>query len=95
MCGIYGRIGRRDDPLDQRATLALAHRGPDDRGLLIDPHGPVDRAVALGHTRLSILDLSDAGHQPMRSADDQVAIAYNGEIYNFQALRADLEKRGH
>ncbi len=95
MCGIYGRIGRRDDPLDQRATLALAHRGPDDRGLLIDPHGPTDRSIALGHTRLSILDLSAAGHQPMRSADDQVAIAYNGEIYNFQALRADLEKRGH
>lgn len=95
MCGIYGRIGRRNDALDQRATLCLNHRGPDDLGLLVEPNGPGGRAVALGHTRLSIQDLSTAGHQPMRSEDDQIAIVYNGEIYNFQELRADLAKRGY
>ncbi len=94
MCGIYGRIGTRDDALDARATLALSHRGPDDAGLLVDPDAVLGETVALGHTRLSIIDLSSAGHQPMRSAEEDVAIVYNGEIYNFQELRAELAGQG-
>jgi len=94
MCGIYGRIGRRDDELDRRATLSLRHRGPDDAGLLVDPGGVGDESVVLGHTRLAILDLSDAGHQPMRAEDESLAITYNGEIYNFRELRDELEGEG-
>jgi len=73
------------------ARDALAHRGPDDWGLFEDSaHG-----VGLVHTRLSILDLSPLGHQPMLSEDGRVALVFNGEIYNFRELRADLEARGH
>lgn len=70
---------------------ALAHRGPDDAGAWVDaPAG-----VALAHQRLSILDLSPLGHQPMASADGRYVMAYNGEVYNFAALRAELEPLGH
>jgi asparagine synthase (glutamine-hydrolysing) len=68
----------------------LHHRGPDDAGAWIDESG-----LALGHTRLSILDLSEAGHQPMASISGRYVITYNGEIYNFQALRKELEKSSH
>lgn len=69
----------------------IAHRGPDDSGVWANtPAG-----VGLGHVRLSILDLSPLGHQPMESIDGQVVIAFNGEIFNFRELRADLEARGH
>lgn len=94
MCGIYGRIGRRNDELDTRATLSLRHRGPDDVGLLVDPRGPDGQVVVLGHTRLSILDLSPAGHQPMRSDDGRFALVFNGEIYNYQALKRQLVADG-
>jgi asparagine synthase (glutamine-hydrolysing) len=94
MCGIAGRLefepGQRADPsLVQRMCDAIAHRGPDDAGVW--SHGP----VALGHRRLSIIDLSPAGHQPMASADGALWIVFNGEIYNFQELRAELEREGH
>ena len=69
-------------------TRTLAHRGPDDEGVAVD--GP----AGLGHTRLSILDLSAAGSQPMASADGAVTLVYNGEIYNFRALRRELEDEG-
>jgi asparagine synthase (glutamine-hydrolysing) len=69
----------------------LAHRGPDDAGIHIAP----DRALGLAHRRLSIIDLSPAGHQPMSNEDGTVWITFNGEIYNHQDLRADLERRGH
>jgi asparagine synthase (glutamine-hydrolysing) len=69
---------------------ALAHRGPDDSGVWVDPAGD----VALGHRRLSILDLSPEGHQPMRSACGRYVIAFNGEIYNFQELREALGRVG-
>ena len=69
----------------------LAHRGPDDAGLYIAP----DRALGLGHRRLSIIDLTAAGHQPMCNEDGTVWITFNGEIYNHADLRADLERRGH
>ena len=68
----------------------LAHRGPDDQGLWSD----LDAGVALTHRRLSIVDLSPAGHQPMISADNRFIIVFNGEIYNFQDLRSELEERG-
>jgi asparagine synthase (glutamine-hydrolysing) len=70
------------------ALDALSHRGPDDRGEYAD--GP----VWLGHTRLSIIDLSPAGHQPMLSDDGQIVLTYNGEIYNYRDLRAELEQAG-
>ncbi len=95
MCGIYGRIGRRDDALDQRATATLHHRGPDDAGVVIDDLLHTGDIVALGHTRLAILDLSTAAHQPMLDPGEQVAVVFNGEIYNFQTVRKALQARGY
>ena len=69
----------------------MSHRGPDDSGTFEDP----EHMVGLVHTRLSILDLSPSGHQPMISKDGRVALVFNGEIYNFNELRADLEVSGH
>lgn len=69
---------------------ALRHRGPDDQGVWVDPDAP----VVLAHRRLSILDLSPEGHQPMMSPSGRYAIVFNGEIYNFLALRSALEKEG-
>lgn len=96
MCGIAGLIA--EGPLDGSAPMHLAamtnaiqHRGPDDVGQWFDH----DRGVALGHRRLSIVDLSPAGHQPMASASGRYMIVYNGEIYNHRALRARLEREGH
>ena len=92
MCGIAGRWLEHTSPLPLDAALdLLAHRGPDDRGTWTHPRGKIE----LGHTRLSILDLSAAGHQPMRSRNGRVTLVYNGEIYNHQELRADLRARGH
>lgn len=97
MCGIAGlfdldaRAG--PDALGQRAqamATALAHRGPDDAGVWVEAAA----GVALAHRRLSIIDLSADGHQPMLSADGRWAMTYNGEIYNFPALRAELEALG-
>ena len=73
----------------RRICDAMVHRGPDDHGYLND--GP----CALGHRRLSIIDLRPEGAQPMTNEDDSIAVAVNGEIYNFQALRAELESKGH
>ena len=71
-------------------TGALSHRGPDDSGVWIDS----EAGIALGHRRLSIIDLSPAGHQPMLSSDRRFVITYNGECYNFADLRNDLVARG-
>ena len=68
----------------------IAHRGPDDRGLWSSPNG----VCALGHARLSIIDLSPAGHQPMLDPLTGNAIVFNGEIYNFRELRKDCEAAG-
>jgi asparagine synthase (glutamine-hydrolysing) len=94
MCGIAGTIDLRPglgsaEELVARMTDALAHRGPDDAGLYVEP------PVALGNRRLSILDLSPAGHQPMRSQDGLVWLTYNGEIYNYRELATDLRGRGY
>jgi len=92
MCGIVGIVQRDGEPIAdgllQRMTSAIAHRGPDGDGHLVD--GP----AGLGHRRLAIIDLSPAGHQPMETQDHRFVIAYNGEVYNFQELRVELESRG-
>jgi len=93
MCGICGIISFSSDPVSEerlsRAVERLAHRGPDDSGAMILEGSK----VALGHRRLSIIDLSAAGHQPMASIDGTVWITFNGEIYNYKALRSELESR--
>jgi len=100
MCGICGIAGPADrartDAVDAMAAT-LDHRGPDDRGTWHGHFrlGSIDQQVAFGHTRLSILDLSPLGHQPMTSLDGQLTVTYNGEIYNFRELRAELTALGH
>lgn len=96
MCGIYGIWNYRtsapvDRDLLRRATDSLRHRGPDDTGYYLDD----EAGLGLGFRRLSIIDLSDAGHQPMGNEDGSVWIVCNGEIYDFQDLRAGLETAGY
>lgn len=91
MCGIVGYSGRFTRGRLEEALERISHRGPDDSGVFIEEA----RSVGLGHTRLSILDLSPFGHQPMLSDDGTVALVFNGEIYNFRELRAELEAAGH
>lgn len=93
MCGIAGLLW--DDAQTtpeilqiQAMTNAIAHRGPDGEGFHLEP------GLALGHRRLAIIDPA-GGHQPMYNADQSVAIVFNGEIYNFETLRQDLERQGH
>lgn len=96
MCGIVGGISSEPFTfLDRTGALdlaidSLAHRGPDDRGRCAWP----DRRAFLGHRRLSIIDLA-GGHQPIASEDGAAELIYNGEVYNFRGLRAELERRGH
>lgn len=85
----WAGVSEEDIRAVERAVLAQQHRGPDDSGLFHD-----DRTV-LGHRRLSIIDLSPLGHQPMSNGDGTVWITYNGEIYNFAELRTELCSRGH
>lgn len=94
MCGISGKLyfdPARPVERDvlERMNAALAHRGPDDAGIYCN--GP----IGLAHRRLSIIDLSPAGHQPMVNEDGTIWIVFNGEIYNFHSLRPDLLRRGH
>jgi asparagine synthase (glutamine-hydrolysing) len=93
MCGIAGILkapGDRVDPADLRTLAgALAHRGPDDEGF------HVDGAVGLAHRRLSILDLTPAGRQPMSNEDGTVWVVYNGQLFDFAPTRRWLEGRGH
>jgi asparagine synthase (glutamine-hydrolysing) len=88
MCGING-FNWNDEIQITNMNNIIKHRGPDDEGKLVDNN------ISLGHVRLSIIDLSNAGHQPMSNEDDMIWITYNGEVYNFQELRSDLEKKGH
>ena len=90
MCGIVGIYGG-DIGLIDSACSSLSHRGPDDSGIYLDHKNK----VALGHQRLSIIDLSDLGHQPMFSEDNKFIIVFNGEIYNFIELKDDLIKQGY
>ena len=93
MCGIAGIFNGNREPVSrvilQKMTEAIVHRGPDSDGLY------VDGCVGLGHRRLAILDLSDAGRQPMISREGRYVLTYNGEIYNFQELRAELTALGY
>ena len=89
MCGICGFYGRKNRPLLEAMAGVLAHRGPDDSGFY------EDELMSLGHRRLSIIDLSPQGKQPIANEDNTVWLAFNGEIYNFRDLRAELEKKGH
>jgi asparagine synthase (glutamine-hydrolysing) len=78
-----------DEDLLRRMTEAIRHRGPDDGGVW------TDGTVGLGARRLSIIDVSDRGHQPMTNEDGSIRLVFNGEVYNFAAIRRDLEARGH
>ncbi|HLI13643.1 MAG TPA: asparagine synthase (glutamine-hydrolyzing) [Alphaproteobacteria bacterium] len=93
MCGIAGILNLDGAPAEavilQDMAAAIRHRGPDSEGFY------VDGALGFGHRRLAIIDLSPAGHQPMATADGRFVINYNGEVYNFQELRVELEARGH
>src|SRR4051812_11562026 len=96
MCGICGIVGFSDsfatgEELVTRMRDTIVHRGPDDGG----SWALGEQRVALGHRRLSIVDLSPAGHQPMSNEDGTVWIAFNGEIYNHAELRPELEAKGH
>ena len=93
MCGIAGIFNLNGEPVSpvslRRMTDAIKHRGPDSEGFYVDSF------IGLGHRRLAIIDLSRAGHQPMVTDDKEFAITYNGEIYNFQGLKVELENLGH
>src|SRR5262245_38913065 len=96
MCGINGALTFATGAFEvseayvTRMRDAVSHRGPDGAGLWIDPA----RRCVLGHRRLSIIDLAPAAGQPMSNEDGSLWITYNGEIYNHQALRAELERSG-
>lgn len=93
MCGITGIVNLNSEVVSpvilRKMTDSIAHRGPDGEGQWIEGN------VGLGHRRLAIIDLSPAGHQPMISPDQRFVLSYNGEVYNFRELRAELEAEGH
>src|SRR5262245_27358576 len=97
MCGFSGfvekpglRSADETAAIVKRMADSLSHRGPDDEGLWVDARA----ACALGFRRLAIIDLSEAGHQPMVSASERSVIVFNGEVYNASELRSDLERLG-
>lgn len=93
MCGIVGFVGKQSAQdkkiILQKMADRIKHRGPDDEGYF------TDKLVALGHRRLSIIDLSKKGAQPIFNEDKSMAIVFNGEIYNYQELKEELVKKGH
>jgi len=101
MCGIAGFIGAARnfggdfgttaEAIAENMAKSIAYRGPDDQGIWID----AETETALVHRRLSVIDLSAAGHQPMLSANERYVISYNGEVYSFQPIAAELAARGH
>jgi len=94
MCGIAGLLTQNTVDLEAIATRmgdSMAHRGPDDQGVWCAP----EAGIALSHRRLSIIDCSPAGHQPMHSNNGRYVISYNGEIYNFQDIAKELHAAGH
>jgi asparagine synthase (glutamine-hydrolysing) len=92
MCGIAGILGKaaRSEGLLHAMGGSIVHRGPDDQGIFADP----EAGLALIHRRLAILDLSSAGHQPMKSSNGRFVLCFNGEIYNHLELRRELEESG-
>lgn len=95
MCGIVGIINFNNTPISEDILLGmrdtLSHRGPDDAGMYIS----TDKKAGLAHRRLSIIDLSEAAHQPMCNEDGAIWITYNGEIYNYQEIGDRLKLLGH
>ena len=98
MCGIVGILDQHQQNTESelksianRMADSIAHRGPDSEGSWVD----ADAGIAFAHRRLAIIDLSVEGNQPMSSSDGRYVIVFNGEIYNFQELRTDLETLGH
>ena len=93
MCGIVGQLNFDNSPVSpvilKKMTDVIKHRGPDGEGHWIEGN------IGFGHRRLSIIDISPAGHQPMISADHRYVLTYNGEIYNFRELRTELEAKGY
>ena len=92
MCGIAGILSLEppEPALLRRMTDAIEHRGPDDEGVWVDR----ESGIGFGHRRLSIVDLSPSGHQPMQSPDGRLVLNYNGEIYNYRAIKAEIEAAG-
>ena len=93
MCGINGLISQSLSPEKKKEVIGrmnqrLAHRGPDNTGSWNEEE------ICLGHTRLSIIDLSDAGNQPFFSNDERYTITYNGELYNYRELKLELQRAG-
>jgi asparagine synthase (glutamine-hydrolysing) len=95
MCGICGFVGHADRSTVEKMLPRIAHRGPDDEGIWVSEPGPDGTRAVLGHKRLSIIDLSPAGHQPMTDASGRLWLTFNGEIYNYRELREQLRARGH
>src|SRR5262245_52581758 len=91
MCGFTGFYGPFPPERLDAMNALVAHRGPDDSGVWFD----AEAGVALGHRRLAIIDLRPEGRQPMTNEDGSVRLVFNGEIYNYRELRAELESKGH
>ena len=92
MTGVWCSVQQdRLESITRTMTTTIQHRGPDDSGVWVDD----SIGLGLGHRRLSILDLSSAGHQPMHSSNDQYVIVFNGEIYNHLELRAELDNNSN
>jgi asparagine synthase (glutamine-hydrolysing) len=91
MCGIAGFLGRYSEDVARDMRTRIVHRGPDSSGLFFD----AEEGIALAHQRLSIIDLSELGSQPMTDASGRFLICYNGEVYNYRELRHELETSGH
>jgi asparagine synthase (glutamine-hydrolysing) len=91
MCGIVGFFGQFNPDLLEKMNRSISHRGPDDQGTYYNPA----KGLGLAHRRLSIIDLSPLGHQPMWDANQKVVIVFNGEIYNYRELRSELIASGY
>ena len=91
MCGIAGIVNLDDSHVHGKILKLMAesisHRGPDGEGIY------VDRNLGFAHKRLAIIDITEAGHQPMASKDNKIVLSYNGEIYNFIEIREELQKK--
>jgi asparagine synthase (glutamine-hydrolysing) len=99
MCGICGKISSNGESISpeliRSMCAAISRRGPDDMGVFLSEANGSGMQVGLGHQRLSIIDLSAAGRQPMANEDGNIRLTYNGEIYNYKELRRELQAKGH
>jgi asparagine synthase (glutamine-hydrolysing) len=90
MCGICGFVGNGNKSILINMREKMVHRGPDDAGIYLN----LENQIGLGHRRLSIIDLSERGRQPMESSSGENVITYNGEVYNYLDIKKELEKNG-